>query len=397
MPESNDLEKQWRPRINVESVKPEDVPEPVALLAMRAEALERLRVAEAERTATGIENLHEAIGASPNSSQILSGDKTLANRLLGDFLGTAKRIDSRRLALASTDAAELVAPIASQVRERRFSAPSLGTGAPTATEYESHITNFSTRTAIHTLPDGRRVFSVYNYPLSQVHRWFDRIVKTMAGHKRYKVSSKRWKEKFQTKTNIPTFEHDRSDIILMPYIPNMNAYDVFRNNHSIENCGELPWVQDMSVEDKIIIAERIIDAIASGHSRDNAGWGETILQNAIITPEGEPIIVDPEVEFDADMSLEDQKVDDMREMIFSIAGAIYHADNVTDIEQIVHRLLARYPEPAVIEKLSATTNNSFGLLRRLQLQLHDLNYFGMTLESYKAVSQAISSYKAAKV
>lgn len=315
----------------------------------------------------------------------------LADRLVGDFAGAA-RTPEGLLILPSDLVAEVEAGIDQQIKAKRFSLPSLGSGSPTATAYDSKVTNFSTRTSILELASGQKVFSVYNYPLSQGHRWFDQIVKTIAGRQRHKVSSARWKKKFEGKSQVPTIQNDNPDVVLLPYIPNMNAFDLFRNNHDMSDYGELPWAKNLTTEDKLVLGERIITALAKLHADTGVGWGETILQNVIITPEGEPIIVDPEVEFNSGVSPEEQKLDDLKEMIFSMAGAISQSEKVSDVTPIVHRFLTSYPDQTIVRQLCDTTSDKFGFLRRVQLQLHDLNYFGVSLGTYQAITAAIKSY-----
>lgn len=333
----------------------------------------------------------DAVSENVSRSALPTSTGLTTDRLLGDFAGVARTAEGL-LILPHEIKTEVQAPVDNQIRSKRFSLPSLGSGAPTATNYDSKVTNFSTRTSIIKFASGQQVFSIYNYPMSQAHRWFDQIIKAVAGRKRHKVSSGRWKDKFTSKSRIPTFEYSHPDVVLLPYIPNMNAYDVFRYNHEITECGELPWVKDLTAEDKVTLGERIISAIAAIHKDTGGGWGETILQNVIITPQGEPIVVDPEVEFNDDVTQAEQKMDDLKEIVYSMTGAISGSEQLTAVTPIVHRFLAHYPDQALVHKLSETTSTKFSFLRKIQLQLHDLNYFGVTMETFQAITEAIASY-----
>ena len=102
--------------------------------------------------------------------------------LFGDFQD-AKVNHNGRIVLSESDMTSIMLEIKKIKKKCRFSMPALFQGNKTATEYDSKASNFSTTTNIVTLEDGRKVFMVYNYPTSWVHRSLDGVSKQIGCRK----------------------------------------------------------------------------------------------------------------------------------------------------------------------------------------------------------------------
>lgn len=111
------------------------------------------------------------------------------NDLRGSF-SDAKLDSFGQIELESSEKKEVAKSVKKIKKQFKFSLPSLLRGAQTATEYDSRARNFSTRTTIINLEGDKKIFAVYNYPLSWIHRWLDGFSKRMAGDRMAKASSR---------------------------------------------------------------------------------------------------------------------------------------------------------------------------------------------------------------
>ena len=335
--------------------------------ASRVEAL-----AEAERIR---ESLAPAEVAGPEAA--LSGDFADASR---DSLG--------RIELGVEEERDVTGKVATHKRRSRFTPPSLVAGAKTATEYDSKAANFSTRTAIVELEDGRKAFAVYNYPTSWIHRGLDTVSKRLAGLKMRKAPSREWKRVFEARSTIPTFQYDDPDVVLMPYIPNVNAHDLFARNKEIKDFGPCPWAGDAGLDEKLEIGERIVEELAAVHE-SGRNWGETILPNIIVTEEKRPIIVDPETTYDADVPDAEQRARDLRDILMSIAGALRTSEGVEDFRPVVSRLVGAYKDPEVIQALKSLAAEKPSILQKIMRAAYETARLGIKPDDYQKVMDAV--------
>jgi tRNA A-37 threonylcarbamoyl transferase component Bud32 len=308
--------------------------------------------------------------------------------LYGAFAG--ERTKSGTIALAPDAQKEVQRAITQHKKANRFSLPSLLIGAKTATGYDSRARNFSTRNTIATLPDGRRVFVVYNYPSSWIHRTLDTFGKWTAGARMRKAESAQWKRAYEAKSNIPIIETDDPNVVLMPFIENMNANDVFAFNHEIKDFGVLPEAKDAGVDEKMEYADRIVDELANIHAK-GAAWGEAILANMIITEGGKPVIVDPEVRYNKDVPLTEQKARDLRDLTMSIVSALRQSKEEFDVRTVVERVVGRHPDAAVRAELRQLAQKKPSFIRKLLRPIHELPRLGIKGSDYDKVVEAMAA------
>lgn len=281
-----------------------------------------------------------------------------------------------------------------QIREHKgkfaFSPPSLVLGAKTDTEYDSNARNFSTRTKILTLEDGNRVFAVYNYPTSIFHRALDGFSKHMAGDRMSKASSADWKGVFESRSNIPVIECDDPQVVLMPYLPNVNAHDLFADNHKIKDFGPCPWAENITMEDKLELGEQIIREIENVHKTGKC-WGETILPNVIITAEKKPVIVDPETQYDKGVPVKEQMARDLRDVIMSICGSLHASEKQAtgDYGLITERLMTQYSDKEVLGELKRVVSQKPTFIQKIFRGFYETARLGIPPKEYEKVVAAI--------
>jgi tRNA A-37 threonylcarbamoyl transferase component Bud32 len=311
---------------------------------------------------------------------------------LGDFMES--KVEKNTIILPEEQNSELQKKGQEHARKKKGSTPSLLKGDKTAAEYDIQVGNFSTRTGILHMDDGKRVFAVYNYDSSWIHRKLDGLSKRLSGDKMTKASSKEWKQLFEAKSNIPTIPNPDPNLVLMPYIPNVNAYDAIANNKTIENFGECDWAKTLSPGDKIVIGKSIIQELASLHGK-NIAWGETILPNIILSKNQKPIIVDPEVSYGKNVPLEEQKARDLHDLLRSISGALNKSEGVTDesYNSVVKQLLDSYQDQKVITKLKEISAKKPSLVAKIYAPFYEPARLGISMKEAKKVDQAITSYQ----
>lgn len=217
-------------------------------------------------------------------------------------------------------------------------------GNKTATEYDSTAENFSTITRIITLPDGRKLFAIYNYPNSWIHRAMDTFMKKMTNCPMHKASSSDWKQQFERKSNMQTIINEDPNLVLLPYIPNLNLFDLFAHHDQIKDFGQCDFAREMEPDDYLEIISQVTAKMNELHQKDIA-WGEFILNNMIIDKDKNVHICDPEIEFDEAASLSEQKAQDLQDLLFNVGAR--SSDIGLDMETIISKILTGYTDQQV--------------------------------------------------
>lgn len=387
----NNIEKGSRK--SEEQISQQEIETPAQEVAPDMEGFERRQVESEKRDADKIERVLEKlreVGETPKEKVPEKYDKFS----FGDFQDT-KLNEKGKIALSQADN-EKVAEEAGRIKAKhRFSMPSLFTGSRTATEYDSRVGNFSTRTNIITLEDGKKVFAVYNYPTSWIHRALDGASKHLAGDRMAKANSSDWKRTFESRSNIPIIECEDENIVLMPFIQNINGHDLFARNKEIKDFGQCQFAKDIDLDGKMQIAERIVAEIQAVHQKGKT-WGETILPNIIVTPEGKPITVDPETQYDKDVPAAEQRARDIRDVVMSICGALKYSEKIDDYKPVVDRLLSQYADKGVVEELKRVVSVKPTGIKKLMRGSYEAARLGINPAEYQKVADAILAYNASK-
>lgn len=341
--------------------------------------------------------IHEALKnveqAYESADDLASVTRTMDDELRGDFI--QEEMVHGQIMLDPDDEHDLQTQSSFIKTKDNFLLPSLAFGKKTATTYDSRVANFSTKTSIMETASGKRVFAVDCYPLSQIHRWLDTFAKKiLVGHRFSKASTDKWKETFLQRSNIPTIKNNDDRLVLMPYIPNINLYDLLANNKEIKDFGECPWAENLSYEDKKIIVDKIIEAVVELH-RQKKYWGETITPNMIISADQRVIICDPETTYDEDVSPLECMASDLRDVVFSISSSLMKSGDASleDVPEIVGQILKKYHNPAVIAELKNWADKKPGWLYRLFGQTYEFARLGIkNKDQYEKIREAILNF-----
>lgn len=310
--------------------------------------------------------------------------------LYGAFAGERREDGKIELAGAAAEAAEKAA---TEFRRGAKYMTNTITGEKIAAEYDIRTRNFSTQTRIQELPDGRKVFMVYDHRGSWLHRGLDGLMKRLNGLRMRKVSRAEWKAQFESKSTIPVIENDDPDTVMMPFQPNVNAHDVFAKNGEIEDFGAQGWAKEADLEEKLDMAGTLAEEARRIHGTGTA-WGELILPNVIFSAEKKPIVCDPEVRYDEDVPLAEAKARDLKDMCLSVAAALEHAHGVTDYGRAVGAILGRYDDAEVIGELKRLASTKRGFLQNLVFGYEQVRTGTKSKKQYDAILAAIAAYEA---
>jgi hypothetical protein len=306
----------------------------------------------------------------------------------GDFVDEERlggRIILNRVDRVAIEAAS------SQLRDDATKLPALISGIPIAVEYRGQTNNFSTQTRIVSLSDGRKAFAVYSYAASSIHRVLDGVMKHLAGLRMGKVSRKNWKEQFEMKTEIPVIESSDPHTVLMPFIPNVNGYDVFVHNKEIGDFGEIKWANKVDLEKKLELVDKIIDELRRVHEEGKV-WGEFILPNIIFTKEQNVVVCDPEIEYDEGVSSLEARARDIKDILHSTCSALAKAEGMQDFPLIVKRILDRYGDEEVIGELQKLAAGKRKWWQKLTFAYEQVRTGSASQQEYEEVISAIQSY-----
>lgn len=263
----------------------------------------------------------------------------------------------------------------------------LAAGERIAAEYETRTNNFRAQTRLDTLSDGRKVFMIYDYKGSFVHRFLDGMMKRLNGLPMAKVDRKEWKRQQETKTAIPVIENADPHMAMMPYVPNANGKDVFANNAEIESFGTCAWAKESDLEEKNALSGRIMDEMKRFHDV-HGGWGEAVLSNVIFTEDKNPVLCDFEVAYGKKVSLAEAKARDVKDMCMSVAAAL-EAAHGQDNAATVKTLLDRYADPEVLAELKRLASKKRGVLGTIFFGYEQARTGTKSKKQYDAILKAI--------
>lgn len=316
-----------------------------------------------------------------------SGPKPIQDRVMGDFQSVQTN-EKGNIVLPPEQMEPVMTDAKKHEQKYRFSRPSFLKGHPVAAKYDSRVGTFSTRTAIIEDDDGRRIFAITNPATSSIHRVVDGIQKGVTGVRAHKVRSGKWKKAYEEKSNLPVIENPDRAVVLLPFIPNVNAQDLFARNREISDFGVCDWAQEIDLEGKLQIGETIVHDLEDLHQR-GITWGEVNLNNIIITKDKKPIIVDSENRYYKRVALPEQKARDLRQFLYSMAGALHKSEGVEDFDPIVKRILDKYRDDEVVATLQNISRKNGSIL----LKAEEAGLLQIKGKEHDKVSEAIRRYK----
>ncbi len=292
--------------------------------------------------------------------------------------------------LTTKEQGELEGKIKDLKKEVGFRAPAIIKGNNTAAEYDCHVHSYSTQTKIVTLESGRKLFVVFNYPTSWIHRKFDNIFKTLSGRKIKKADSIKWKETFERRSQIPTINNSDPNTIVMDYLPNVNLYDLFANRSLIKDYGECDFAKDMDADGLMGVLDKVVDQTKAMHTQ-GVQWGELNLPNMIIDKDQNVHICDPETEYSPKVPVPERQARDLFIFLMSSSAALQHGNGV-DHAVAIRRMLDRYQLGEETKKeLKKLAEKPMSFLQKLTFGYTQVNYGLKDKAEYEKIKQDIAS------
>jgi hypothetical protein len=311
--------------------------------------------------------------------------------LLGDF-DAGVLVAENRMRLDAEASQALARELSSFAETTRDSKVATNKGYPVAAVYDAQVQGWTTQSRIVTLPDGQRLFALTSYPQGKRRRHLDRLMERLSGDPMRKPKPKDWKRIVESRNSIPTVEGTPENMVVMPFIESMNAYDLFAHQKEIKDFGPFSWAEGMSADDRLDLAPGIAEELSRVHGSGRT-WGEAILPNVVLTKERKSIYIDPETTYEGIEETE-QRATDVRNLITSICGALARSEGVQDFKRIAGRVLDGYRATETIAALREicakplTFRNRlfFNIFSRFRVGSTDLNEFNRVRE---AIVQAI--------
>jgi hypothetical protein len=365
-------------RENQDNVKNPDTPDRVTSNARVSEissATERLALGQIE----GAERLSDDERAPDEKHD---SDTSTANTAI-----VVARETSLATTIAESDMPVLLDAMA-QFRGQQFlHSPNVFHGNKTAVEYGGKVVNWSTVTRIVDLPTGQKVFVVYRPPLTQIHVWGDNFNKRRCGMKMQKANLSTWAETFKSRSNIPVLHAER-DMVVLPFVPNVNLSDVFFNNNEIRDWGECEWAKDVDVEKKFEFIRKIIRALKVIHNSGKS-WGDVLLDNVIADKDENVHICDPETTFPDDVPFVEQKASDLKLSLMTACGALLKADGLDDFGKVIAIVEEEYGDDEVIQYLREHLCGKLGVIQRIFHAIYNKERFHLSYAKYMELMRAI--------
>lgn len=260
------------------------------------------------------------------------------NPSLGDFVG--EPLVDGKLILQKFHKQFLDKELLQLVEEVKNSPVAVDKGYKVAAEYDSQVQGWTTQSKIFTLPNGKKLFVLINFTASKWRRWSDRFMEAISGDEMRKPKNADWKKTVESRSNVPTVAGLPDNIVAMPYIESINAYDVFAHQKDIKNFGNFGWAKDLKVNDKIDLLAPITSELKKVHASGKT-WGDSILPNFILTKNREPLLVDAETTYE-NIDVTRQCATDLRNLITSACGALRRGDGIDKFDAVVDKVLSSY-------------------------------------------------------
>lgn len=329
-------------------------------------------------------------------------DRTLATKkeyekrgiepeLLGDFVEQNVRFDEQgRMKLSAKEQKQLQEKSQAFFEEVKNSKVATSKGYKVAAAYDAQIQGWTTRSQILEVA-GKRMFALCSYPASWIRRRTDRLMERFSGDRMRKPKPKDWKRIVESRNSIPVLAGTPENMVVMPYIESMNAYDLFAHQKDIKDFGPFGWADGMSVENRMELLGPIAGELHKSHEK-GITRGEAILPNVILTKEQKPILIDPETTYEG-IDVEEQKAMDLRNLIVSSCGALARAEGFTDFSQVISKIVEGYGDPNIYESLLEVCERPMSWRQRFFFNIFTKFRVGASdLDEFERVRAAIVEY-----
>lgn len=302
---------------------------------------------EARRTEQEASAEHDRERAAAARARVRRAVPRGEARPLGDWAGTELR--GGRIALTEAQGREYARKAEAFFVEVKDSKMATDKGYQVAGAYDVRVQGWTTRSTIVEV-EGKRVFVLCSFPAGATRRRFDRLMETLSGDPMRKPTPEGWKLTVESRSEIPTIAGTRPDMVAMPYLEVMNAYDLFAHQKDVRDFGPFGWAEEAGVADKLALVGPIAGALKGLHGKGKT-WGEAILPNVVLDQERRPTFVDPETTYEGITDVE-QRARDIRTLIGSVAGALARGDGYRDFQAVANLVLEGYgDDPETLEAL----------------------------------------------
>ena len=239
--------------------------------------------------------------------------------------------EKNQIVLDRTRLAQLFNQLAPWLEKARVAPMATSKGYQVDAAYGARIEGFTTQSHRVLFDDSSEFFALYNYPKGKLRRRSDRLTEALTGEKMRKPAPNNWKERVESRSVIPTVQMpadlghpDQADLVVMPYIPSINGYDLFARPQEITDWGIFQDMQGLNWQQSMQLLQKVAVALAALHTNKQS-WGEAILQNVVFTSERIPLWVDAEMAY-RDMTWEREQATDVRNLAISSLGSFANRD-----------------------------------------------------------------------
>lgn len=276
-----------------------------------------------------------------------------------------------------------------QIKDR-FLPPGLIKGNPTAKKYSGgDAANYSTKT--HIVGD---FMVIDRYPASVIHTWLNNFSERRVGIRSHKVSRSEWKDRYVSRSTVPTIDIGNKNAIAMPFIENVNMRDWFScSSTEIKKWEGADWAKDVDLEKKKQMIPQIVREIEAVHRKGGA-WGNAGLENMIFDPNGKVYVCDPESKFDKDMPEVERRAFDLKDIIFTAATTLAKSEGFTDFGEVVRLVLESYSNKEVVVAAVEAAKEKPSFVNKMFFGYTQARYGFKDFKQHEAIRMAIASYSA---
>lgn len=146
-------------------------------------------------------------------------------------------------------------------------------------------------------------FVLYSYPGGRIRRSAFRLAEKVINDPLRTPSANEWQGCFVNNSVIPTIEltpefGGNRDIVIMPYLDLINAFDVFARPDQIRNWEQFLTIKGLPWRDAMKLMQTASVALRAKHEQGKV-VGESTLQNLSITKSGLPLWTEAEMGYRA--------------------------------------------------------------------------------------------------
>lgn len=237
-------------------------------------------------------------------------------------------------------------------------------------------------------------FALYSYPGGRIRRAGMRFVERLIADPLRTPSANQWQQHFINNSVIPTVDLSAEsdverNIVVMPYLDLISAYDVFVRPDQIRNWEGFARFKDLSWAEAMKLLETASVALAAKHDFGLV-VGESTLQNLAFTKAGLPLWVEAEMGYVKGMAPNRKFSSDIRTLLVSSWNVLARKyGEKFDSEDLAQAILPVHPSP-VLQDLVKASAVPMPLLQHWSFDQFSQYRMGADRKMYAIVRQRIS-------